>query len=86
MIRSHGVERRIYDIAKDHHLNLVDATCPFVKKIHKIVDQDSAKGNQIVIIGNKHHPEVMGICGWCNGKPFVGFWGKTAKSCSANDI
>ena len=71
VIRSHGVERRIYDIAKDHHLNLVDATCPFVKKIHKIVDQDSAKGNQIVIIGNKHHPEVMGICGWCNGKPIV---------------
>ena len=71
VIRSHGVERRIYEEAGEHHLNLVDATCPFVKKIHNIVDKDSAKGNQIVIIGNKHHPEVQGICGWCNTQPIV---------------
>ena len=71
VIRSHGVERRIYEEAGEHHLNLVDATCPFVKKIHNIVDKDSAKGNQIIIIGNKHHPEVQGICGWCNTQPIV---------------
>ena len=71
VIRSHGVERRIYEEVGEHHLNLVDATCPFVKKIHNIVDKDSAKGNQIIIIGNKHHPEVQGICGWCNTQPIV---------------
>ncbi len=71
VIRSHGVERSIYEKAKAHKLELVDATCPFVKKIHNIVDKDSAKGNQIIIIGNKNHPEVRGICGWCNTEPIV---------------
>lgn len=71
VIRSHGVERRIYDVIKENSLDIVDATCPFVKKIHNIVDKDSAQGRQIVIIGNPNHPEVMGIVGWCNTKPFV---------------
>lgn len=71
VIRSHGVERRIYDMIKDNGLELVDATCPFVKKIHKIVDKDSAEGKQIVIVGNRQHPEVMGIVGWCNSNPIV---------------
>ncbi|MBE5941467.1 MAG: bifunctional 4-hydroxy-3-methylbut-2-enyl diphosphate reductase/30S ribosomal protein S1 [Lachnospiraceae bacterium] len=71
VIRSHGVERRIYDLIKDNSLELVDATCPFVKKIHNIVDKDSGQGNQIIIIGNPNHPEVMGIVGWCNTKPIV---------------
>lgn len=71
VIRSHGVERNIYDVIEKNGLELVDATCPFVKKIHNIVDQDSAKGKQIIIVGNKEHPEVQGICGWCNTKPFV---------------
>lgn len=71
VIRSHGVERRIYDVIKENSLQLVDATCPFVKKIHNIVDKDSAEGRQIVIIGNRQHPEVMGIVGWCNTTPIV---------------
>ncbi len=71
VIRSHGVERRIYDLIKDNSLELIDATCPFVKKIHNIVDKDSEQGKQIVIIGNPKHPEVMGIVGWCNTKPIV---------------
>ncbi|MGN0153795.1 MAG: bifunctional 4-hydroxy-3-methylbut-2-enyl diphosphate reductase/30S ribosomal protein S1 [Lachnospiraceae bacterium] len=71
VIRSHGVERKVYDVIKDKSLELVDATCPFVKKIHNIVDKDSAEGKQIIIIGNKNHPEVMGICGWCNHPPIV---------------
>ncbi len=71
VIRSHGVERRIYDLIKDNSLELVDATCPFVKKIHNIVDKDSGQGNQIIIIGNPKHPEVMGIVGWCNTEPIV---------------
>lgn len=71
VIRSHGVRREIYDIIRGKSLELVDATCPFVKKIHNIVDKDSAKGKQIIIIGNKNHPEVMGIVGWCNQPPIV---------------
>ncbi len=71
VIRSHGVERRIYDVIKENSLEIVDATCPFVKKIHNIVDTDSAQGKQIVIIGNPQHPEVMGIMGWCNTVPIV---------------
>ncbi len=71
VIRSHGVERRIYDLAQKNHLQVVDATCPFVKKIHNIVDKDSAEGRQIVIVGNRNHPEVMGIVGWCNTEPIV---------------
>ncbi len=71
VIRSHGVERRIYELIKGNDLELVDATCPFVKKIHNIVDKDSEQGKQIVIIGNPKHPEVMGIVGWCNTTPIV---------------
>ena len=71
VIRSHGVDRHIYDIINEKKLELVDATCPFVKKIHNIVDKDSREGRQIVIIGSKKHPEVQGICGWCNNEPVV---------------
>lgn len=71
VIRSHGVEKKIYNLIEEKGLELVDATCPFVKKIHNIVNKDSAEGKQIVIIGNKDHPEVQGICGWCNTPPVV---------------
>lgn len=71
VIRSHGIERKIYDLIKEKSLDLVDATCPFVKKIHNIVDKDSKAGHQIIIVGNKNHPEVEGICGWCNIPPIV---------------
>ena len=71
VIRSHGVDRHIYDIISEKKLELIDATCPFVKKIHNIVDKDSREGRKIVIIGSRKHPEVQGICGWCNSKPIV---------------
>ncbi len=71
VIRSHGVKREIYDLIKEKELELVDATCPFVKKIHNIVDKDSAAGYQVIIVGNRKHPEVEGICGWCNAPPVV---------------
>ena len=45
---------------------MIDATCPFVKKIHRIVQSHSAEGREIVIIGNDGHPEVEGIKGWCS--------------------
>ena len=71
IIRSHGVEKAVYDRIRAQGLTLVDATCPFVKKIHKIVQERSAGGDQIIIIGNAHHPEVQGICGWASGKVCV---------------
>ncbi len=65
IIRSHGVAKEIYSIIEERGLECVDATCPFVKRIHKIVAEESEKGNKIVIIGNENHPEVEGIKGWC---------------------
>ena len=64
IIRSHGVAKRIYDKMEEKGLTLVDATCPFVKKIHNIVKKESEAGNHVIIIGNPDHPEVQGIKGW----------------------
>ena len=64
IIRSHGVPKRICDMLERKEVDCVDATCPFVKKIHRIVAEESAKGSHIVIIGNSEHPEVEGIRGW----------------------
>ena len=67
VIRSHGVAREVYEAIEQQHLQCVDATCPFVKKIHRIVADASNDGRYVVIIGNEKHPEVEGIKGWCNG-------------------
>ncbi len=64
IIRSHGVRENIYGIMRENGLNIVDATCPFVKKIHNIVKEKSSEGYNIIIIGNENHPEVEGIKGW----------------------
>ena len=71
VIRSHGVPKRVYDIIEKQGLECVDATCPFVKKIHDIVAKESEAGNTIVIIGNANHPEVEGIRGWSKTDTFV---------------
>ena len=67
IIRAHGVPREIYDIIADKGLECVDATCPFVKRIHKIVNKAGEDGKHVVIVGNPGHPEVEGIKGWCSG-------------------
>ena len=65
IIRSHGVGKKIYDIcAGKDKVRLVDATCPFVGKIHDIIRRESAEGRRILIIGDASHPEVQGIRGW----------------------
>ena len=71
IIRSHGVPRAIYDEIAHAGLELVDATCPFVRKIHRIVERESGEGRIIIIVGNNHHPEVEGIMGWCHTTPIV---------------
>lgn len=65
IIRSHGVSPKVYEIIENQHLCMVDATCPFVKKIHQTVHDFSQKGYEVIIIGNASHPEVQGIYGWC---------------------
>ena len=67
VIRSHGVGKPIYDKLKEKNISYVDVTCPFVLKIHRIVEKESLAGNHVIIIGDKDHPEVQGICGWCQG-------------------
>ena len=64
VIRSHGVPKRIYELIEKNGLDCIDATCPFVKRIHNIVEKESSEGKKIVIIGNPGHPEVEGIMGW----------------------
>lgn len=71
VIRSHGVGKDICELIEKKRLVCVDATCPFVKRIHNIVEKESGEGKQIVIIGNPGHPEVEGICGWCSTPAFI---------------
>ena len=97
VIRSHGVGKAIYDKLKEKNISYVDVTCPFVLKIHRIVEKESLAGNHIIIIGDKDHPEVQGICGWCQGpytvirnkeeaEAFVPQKGKKNKYCVPDDI
>ena len=67
IIRSHGITKAVEDKLNALGHNVIDATCPFVKKIHRAVDEHSKNGEYIVIIGNPNHPEVRGIVGWING-------------------
>ncbi len=71
VIRSHGVGKKIYEKIAAQGLTCVDVTCPFVLKIHRIVEKESAEGKEILIFGDSRHPEVQGVCGWCSGKAYV---------------
>ena len=71
VIRSHGVAKNIYDDLERKNVNVVDATCPFVKKIHEIVQKESEDGKTIIIVGSEYHPEVQGIKGWVKGDAFI---------------
>ena len=65
IIRAHGVSTKIYDLLDRDGITVVDATCPFVKKIHRLVREQEALGRYIIITGNKNHPEVEGIRSCC---------------------
>ena len=66
LIRSHGVGRRVLEEIRRKNIDIIDATCVKVKKIHKIVEEYSNKGYNIIIVGDKNHPEVIGTLGWCS--------------------
>lgn len=71
VIRTHGVTPQIYEDIKNKGLILKDATCPYVKKIHNLVNEKCKEGYDIIIVGDKNHPEVIGIKGWCNNTASV---------------
>ena len=65
LIRAHGVPECVIRELEQKGCTLVDATCPFVGKIHRIVREESQAGRHIIVIGSRNHPEVVGIQGWC---------------------
>lgn len=71
IIRSHGVARRIQNIMEHSGAVIIDATCPFVKKIHGIAEEAGKNGEVLIIAGNPDHPEVQGIMGWTDGEVYV---------------
>jgi 4-hydroxy-3-methylbut-2-enyl diphosphate reductase len=68
IIRSHGVSEHEYHAIESAGFQIVDATCPFVLKIHRLVKEHSQNGETILIVGNPEHPEVQGIRGWVQDK------------------
>ncbi len=71
VLRSHGVGPEVFLKIKNLNINFKDATCPFVRKIHFKVFEEFKKGKKILIAGNKKHPEVVGILGYCEKTGFV---------------
>ena len=71
IIRTHGVGKEIYDALTEKGIEIIDVTCPFVKKIHNIVNRHHKDGYKIVIVGDKNHPEVQGINGWCGNSATI---------------
>lgn len=70
VIRTHGVEKSVIDCASENNVDFINATCPFVLKIHKIVSKQE-EGTVTLIAGDENHPEVMGIRSYCKGESFV---------------
>lgn len=71
IIRAHGIGEKAYDDLKGLNVEIIDATCPYVKRIHEIVKKEYESGNKIVIVGDREHPEIIGINGWCEGKALI---------------
>ncbi len=65
LIRAHGVPKAVYHMFQKKNCTIYDATCIFVSRIHRYVEQESAAGRRIIILGSRNHPEVLGIAGWC---------------------
>ena len=71
VIRSHGVTKEVHQKLEQSGLNVIDATCPFVKRIHRIVEEESKKGKSIIVVGSESHPEVEGIVSYATGPVYV---------------
>ncbi len=71
LIRTHGEAKAVFDRAAEKRLEIVDCTCPFVRNIQKIAEEKHGQGYAVVIAGDKNHPEVKGIDGWCENCAIV---------------
>ena len=72
VIRSHGVQKSVYELLKNKNCEIIDCTCGFVKRTQEIVSEKSQEGYAIVIAGEVDHPEVVGLTGWaCDGAKVV---------------
>lgn len=71
LMRAHGTPAVVYAAAKKSGYEIIDATCPMVKEIHRIARSDEKKGRAIIIIGDKDHEEVLGIKGNLSGEPVI---------------
>ncbi len=71
IVRSHGISRGEWETLQARGCRIVDATCPKVSRIHKIVERAGEEGRQVVVFGEPAHPEVQGVCGWCRGAAVV---------------
>ncbi|MBQ7120333.1 MAG: bifunctional 4-hydroxy-3-methylbut-2-enyl diphosphate reductase/30S ribosomal protein S1 [Oscillospiraceae bacterium] len=72
VIRSHGVAESVYRALEERGIEYTDATCPYVMRIHNIVKEKYSEGFNIIIVGKKEHPEVLGIAGQCENAEIVG--------------
>ncbi|MDD2190507.1 MAG: bifunctional 4-hydroxy-3-methylbut-2-enyl diphosphate reductase/30S ribosomal protein S1 [Eubacteriales bacterium] len=86
IVRSHGEPEEFYQKAKELNIKIIDATCPFVKKIHQLVREAKNHGYNIVVIGDKSHPEVIGINGWCDNEAIVVSGVEEAKKVDADRL
>ena len=71
IVRSHGIGKWFYDEADEKGITVIDATCPYVKRIHNLVAEAYKKGKTVVIVGDANHPEVKGINGWCEDSAII---------------
>ena len=71
IVRSHGEGKSFFEEAQQRGLKVVDATCPFVNRIHQLVSEADRQGKSVVIVGDRSHPEVAGINGWCENKATI---------------
>ena len=71
IVRAHGIGKDVYEMLKMRNVRILDATCPYVKRIHEIVKRKQDEGFKIIIVGDPQHPEVIGINGWCEGKALI---------------
>ena len=71
LIRSHGVSPEVPEQLRSAGSEVLDLTCPFVEKLHRIVEEQSRDGTTVILVGEKDHPEVRGTAGWAHGKVWI---------------
>ncbi len=86
IVRSHGEPEDFYRRARERSIEIIDATCPFVKRIQQLVREAKNQGYHIVVIGDRNHPEVIGINGWCDNEASVVSSVKDAEEVTADRL